>query len=188
MPRWAAERARESDLALDHEAAKALVAALGPRQQRLAREIEKLVLAAHPRKQLSAEELRGLVAADVDPQVYDLADALVAGDTVLSVRLAERLAAADEPPSKLIYAIVRRLRDTQRVAELLDAGVSEAAAQSTMRMVPWVWKRTVAQARKADREAIEATLCAFSDLEIELRGGGVGLDEETAFSLTLAGA
>ena len=49
-------------------------------------------------------------------------------------------------------------------------------------------KRAVAQAKKADREALARALCAFADLEIELRGGGAGLDEDTAFSLTLTRA
>src|SRR3954451_12386637 len=56
MPEWAAERAREEGLGLDQEAAKALVATVGPRQQRLAREIERLAILAHPRVQLSADE------------------------------------------------------------------------------------------------------------------------------------
>src|SRR3954470_14552282 len=47
MPKWAAERAREEGLNLDQEAAKALVAAVGPRQQRLAREVEMLAILAH---------------------------------------------------------------------------------------------------------------------------------------------
>ncbi|MDX6571168.1 MAG: polymerase subunit delta, partial [Gaiellales bacterium] len=60
MPKWAAERAREEGLNLDQEAAKALVAAVGTRQQRLAREIERLAILAHPRVQLSAEEITRL--------------------------------------------------------------------------------------------------------------------------------
>ncbi len=40
------------------------------------------------------------------------------------------LPAADERPSKLIFPIVRRLRDVQRVSELLDAGMPEKQAQS----------------------------------------------------------
>jgi hypothetical protein len=57
-----------------------------------------------------------------------------------------------------------------------------------MKMQPWVAKRTLPHAKKADRDALARALCAFADLEIELRGGGAGLDEETAFSLTLARA
>jgi DNA polymerase III subunit delta len=189
MPKWAAERAREEGLNLDQEAAKALVATVGTRQQRLAREIERLAILAHPRVQLSAEEVTRLASGEATQQVYDLADALVAGDVPASLGLAERLTTSgDDRPSKLVYPIVRRLRDVHRAAELLDAGVPESKVAQAMKMPPWAAKRALAQAKKADREALARALCAFADLEIELRGGGVGLDEDTAFSLTLTRA
>ncbi len=188
MPKWAAERAKEEGLHLDQEAAKALVAVVGTRQQRLSREIERLTILAHPRVQLSADEVSRLAAGDSSEQAYDLADALVAGDVAASLSLAERLTSGEERPSKLVYPIVRRLRDVHRAAELLDAGVPEGKVASTMKMQPWVAKRTLPAAKKADRDALARALCAFADLEIELRGGGAGLDEETAFSLTLARA
>src|SRR3954468_15419431 len=186
MPKWVAERAREEGLNLDQEAAKALVTVVGPRQQRLTREIERLAILAHPRTQLSADEVGRLAAGEAAQQVYDLADALVAGDVAASLGLAEQLTAGGDPPSKLAWPVVRRLRDVHRASELLDAGVPEAKVAGAMKMPPWAAKRTVAQAKKADREALARALCAFADLEIELRGGGAGLDEETAFSLTLA--
>jgi DNA polymerase-3 subunit delta len=188
MPKWATERAKEEGLHLDQEAAKMLVSVVGTRQQRLAREVERLAILAHPRAQLSADEVRRLAAGEATEQVYDLADALVAGDVSASIGLAERLTTGGEPPSKLAYPIVRRLRDVHRAAELLDAGVPEAKVAAAMKMPPWAAKRTLAQAKKADREALARALCAFADLEIELRGGGAGLDEDTAFSLTLARA
>jgi DNA polymerase-3 subunit delta len=189
MPKWATERARDEGLNLDQEAAKALVAVVGTRQQRLAREIERLAILAHPRVQLSAEEVTRLAAGEATQQVYDLADALVAGDVAASLGLAEQLTTSgDDRPSKLVYPIVRRLRDVHRAAELLDAGVPESKVAQAMKMPPWAAKRALAQAKKADREALARALCAFADLEIELRGGGAGLDEDTAFSLTLTRA
>ncbi|MEA2468259.1 MAG: polymerase subunit delta [Thermoleophilaceae bacterium] len=189
MPKWAAERAREEGLNLDQEAAKALVAIVGTRQQRLAREVERLAILAHPRTQLSAAEVSRLAAGEATQQVYDLADALVAGDVPASLSFAERLTSSGEDrPSKLVFPIVRRLRDVHRAAELLDAGVPEAKVAGAMKMPPWAAKRTLTQAKKADREGLARALCAFADLEIELRGGGAGLDEDTAFSLTLARA
>ena len=54
---------------------------------------------------------------------------------------------------------------------------------------PWLVKKTVARAKKADRAALERAICIFADLEIDTRGGGdVQLDEDTAFSLALARA
>jgi DNA polymerase-3 subunit delta len=189
LPKWAVERAADEGLQIDQEAAKALVSAVGTRQQRIAREVERLAILAHPHTQLSADQVRRAVSGEEQQQVYDLADALVAGDRVAAMRMAESLTSgAGEAPSKLVWPIVRRLRDVHRAAELLDAGVPEGKVAAAMKMPPWAAKRTLGQARKADRDALARALCEFAELEVELRGGGVGLDEGSAFSLSLARA
>jgi DNA polymerase-3 subunit delta len=187
MPKWVAERATECGLRLDQEAAKALVGVVGTRQQRLQREIEKLQIMAHPSTQLSAEQVERLAAGEASMQVYDLADAVVAGDLTATMRLAEALCAGEDRPSRLLYPIVRRLRDVHRATELLDAGVPEQKVASAMKMAPWQAKKTLAAAKRTDRDSLSKAICVFADLEMDLRGAGE-LDEDTAFSLALAKA
>ena len=76
-----------------------------------------------------------------------------------------------------------------RAAVLLDAGVPEAKVGPQLKMPPWAVKRTIAQARKAEREALERGLEALAQFEVDSRGGGDrDLDEDTAFTMTLARA
>jgi len=188
MPSWVAERAGELGLRLDKEAAKALVALVGVRQQRLARELERLAILAHPRTTLTAEEVERSAAGESTRGAYDLADALVAGDVGAALRTAEGLAGSEERPSRLVFPVVRRLREVHRATELIDAGMPDRQITDGLKMPPWAAKRTLSQARKADREALERAICAFADLEVELRGGGSDLDENTAFSRVLVTA
>jgi DNA polymerase-3 subunit delta len=189
LPKWVIERAREEGLAVDAETAKLLVQKVGPRQQQLQREIEKLRVALHPAGHLTPADVDELASGEAHTQVYDLADALVAADLPAALALAEQLRAADERPTKLTFALVRRLRDVHRAAVLLEAGMPEQKVGPALKMPPWAVKRTLAQARKADREVLESALEALADFELESRGGGErDLDEETAFTMTLAGA
>ena len=189
LPKWVIERGREEGLAIDIETAKQLVQAVGSRQQQLQREIEKLRVALHPAGHVTPADVDELASGDATTQVYDLADAIVAADLPAALSLAEQLKAADERPAKLTFALVRRLRDVHRAAVLLEAGVPEQKVGPALKMPPWAVKRTVAQARKADREVLESALEALADFEVESRGGGDrDLDEETAFTMTLAGA
>jgi DNA polymerase-3 subunit delta len=185
LPRWAIARARELGLILDPEAAKLLVAIVGSGQQRLAREIEKLAIALHPEATARVEDVEQIAAGETTPKVYDLADALVAGELEATLALAEELTAQEERPSRFLYPIVGRLREVHRAVELLDDGVSEKDLAKAMKAPPWRVKKVVALARRADRESLERSVCRFADLELELRGGGT-LDEQTAVSLTLA--
>ncbi len=192
LGRWTIERAAEQGLKLDTDAVRTLVAVVGNRQQRLAREVERLALFAHPERTLDAAQVAELAASEGSLQAYELADAIVAGDERLALASAERLSAQGEPPGRLLYAVVRRLRDVHRAAELLDAGVRENDAAGQLGMPPWLAKRAIAAARKAGRQALEDAICAFAKLEIDLRGGGLradySLDEDTALSLAIVRA
>ena len=185
LPKWTIARARELGLRLEPDAAKLLVSMVGAGQQRLMRELEKLAIAVHPEATARAEDVEQVAAGETTPKVYDLADALVAGDRETTMLLAEELISQDERPSRLIYPIVNRLREVHQVAGLLEAGAGEKDLPTRMKAPPWRVKKAVALARRADRDAIERALCRFADLEVELRGGGT-LDETTAVSLALA--
>ena len=113
----------------------------------------------------------------------------MAGDLKATLALAEQLESHGERPGRLVYPVVRRLREVHRAASLLDQGVPESKVGEALKAPPWLVKKTVARAKKADRAALERAICVFADLEIDMRGGGdVQLDEDTAFSLALARA
>jgi DNA polymerase-3 subunit delta len=187
LPKWATGRARELGLRLDGEAAKALVAIAGPSQQRMSRELEKIAIAVHPEATATLEDVERLAAGEASPKVYDLADAVVAGDVESAIALAEELSEWGERPSRFVYPIVGRLREVHRAAELLEGGMTEKELAGALKMPPWRAKKVVALARRADREALARAICRFADLEVDLRGGG-SLDEATAVTLTLARA
>jgi DNA polymerase-3 subunit delta len=189
LPKWILERGRELGLQVDQEAAKELVALVGTGQQRLSRELEKLAVAVHPSVNVATADVEASAARDTAPQAYDLADALVAGDLRATLALAEQLESHGERPGRLVFPVVRRLREVHRAASLLDQGVPESKVGEALKAPPWLVKKTVARAKKADRAALERAICVFADLEIDMRGGGeLQLDEDTAFSLALARA
>jgi DNA polymerase III delta subunit len=189
LPKWLVERGRDLGVQLDPEAAKELVTLVGTSQQRLSRELEKLGLAVHPRTNVATADVESLAARDAAPQAYDLADALVAGDLKATLALAEQLESHGERPGRLVFPVVRRLREVHRAASLLDQGMPESKVGEALKAPPWLVKKTVARAKKADRAALERAICIFADLEIDMRGGGeLQLDEDTAFSLALARA
>jgi DNA polymerase III subunit delta len=180
------ERARDEGLQLDRDAAAALAAAVGGSQRRILRELEKLALALHPSTRVTLADVTVLAAADTAPGAYDLADAVLAGDLPATLSLAEKLRAHEERPGRLLFPIARRLREVDRAARLLDAGVAEKDAAQALGAPPWLAKKTLAKAKKVDRAALERAICALADLEVELRSGE--LDEDTAFSLALTHA
>jgi DNA polymerase III subunit delta len=189
LPKWCMGHARELGLQLDGEAAKELVARVGTGQQRLSRELEKIGIALHPSPNVTTAEVERLAATDTAPGAYDLADALVAGDLRTTIALAEQLEEHGERPTKLIWPVVRRLREVHQAASLLAAGMPDTKVADALKGPPWAAKKVIARAKKADVGALERALCVFADLEVDLRGGGeVRVDEDAAFTTALARA
>ena len=124
-----------------------------------------------------------------DVAAVGLADALVAGDLRQTLALAEELEAHGERPGRLVFPVVRRLREVHRAAALLEAGLPEQKVGESLKAPPWLAKKTVARAKKADTASLARALCVFAELEVTMRGGGeLQLDEDAAFSLALARA
>ncbi len=181
LPRWVGARAQELGLRLDAPAARALIARVGERQQRLLRELEKVALELGSGADVDAEAVDALTASTSERKAWTLADALVAGDRQAAMRAFVELRGQGERVPGLLYNIVRRMRDAHAIAAGLDAGRSPAQIKSQLRMPPFAADRLIEDVRRHDVETYRRALELLADLELETRGGaGAVLDEDTA--------
>jgi DNA polymerase III subunit delta len=202
LAKWAREQAARMGLALDPAAAKALVAQVGERQQRLLRELEKLVLeggsaesdpsqpGAEPggTRSVGVEEIERRAAHSAEWRAYGLADALVGGDSREAALSYLRLRQQGERLSGLSYLMAQRLRDALAVALRLQAGESVAEIKRGLRMPARAAERFVADVGRSDPDRLRRGLGTLADLELDTRGGAplpasrtplTGLSEDT---------
>jgi DNA polymerase-3 subunit delta len=177
LPKWAREQAARMGLALDAVAAKALVAQVGERQQRLLRELEKLALegTSEPGDQrtVDAREIDSRAAHSAQWRAFGLADALVGADAREATLAYLRLREQGERLSGLVYLMAQRLRDALSVALRLQAGESEATVKRGLRMPARAAERFVADVARSDPDRLRSALGALADLELDSRGGAV---------------
>jgi DNA polymerase-3 subunit delta len=206
LAKWAREQAARLGLSLDGAAAKALVAQVGERQQRLLRELEKLALeggspgadaseaqaadassAAAPQR-VSVQDIERRAAHSSEWRAYGLADALVGGDVREATLSYLRLRQQGERLSGLTYLMAQRLRDALAIALRLHAGESVAEIKRGLRMPARAAERFVADVARTDPDRLRTALAALADLELDSRGGAplagsrtalAGLDEDT---------
>ncbi len=194
LAKWAREQASRLGVSLDAAAAKALVAQVGERQQRLLRELEKLALESSTDGQadssapVTAHDIELRAAHSNEWRAYALADALVGADTREATLSYLRLRQQGERLSGLIYLMAQRLRDALAVALRLQAGESLAEAKRGLRMPARAAERFVADVARTDPQRLRTALAALADLELDTRGGAplassrtalTGLDEDT---------
>jgi len=191
---WVREQAARVGVSLDAAAAKALVAQVGERQQRLLRELEKLALegeetqAGGAARAIGVEDIDRRAAHSAQWQAFSLADALVAGAARDATVSYLRLRQQGERLPGLSYLMAQRLRDGLAIALRLRAGESVAEVRRGLRMPVRAAERFVADVARTEPERLRAALGALADLELDSRGGAVlsgsrsaltGLSEDT---------
>jgi DNA polymerase III subunit delta len=181
LPRWVSARADELGIKVDNSAARALIARVGDRQQRLLRELEKIAIALGPGAETTAQTIDELTAGSSERKAWTLGDLVVAGDRRAAMRALVELRGQGERVAGLLFAMVRRVRDAHDVAVALQAGRSPAQIKGTLRMPPFAADRLIEDVRRHDVRTYRNALELLADLELETRGGaGAALSEETA--------
>jgi DNA polymerase-3 subunit delta len=174
LPKWVAARARELGLELEGGAARALVAHVGERQQRLLRELEKLALELGPGGRVGLSEVEERAARSAELRAWTLADALVAGEEAEATRAYLALRAQGERLSGLLYMMAQRLRTALEVARALESGRSTAEVKRGLRMPSRAADRLISDVGRAGAEKLRRAVEYVADLEVASRGGGAG--------------
>jgi len=179
LPKWVIARAKELQLTLEPDAARALVQHVGDRQQRLLRELEKLALGAdEPGAQIDAAEIEELTAASAESKAWSLADALVAGDADAATRLYLALRSQGERVPGLLYWMSQRIRLAHEIAEALEAGEPASQLKRSLRMPSRAADRLIADAQRTGADRLRQAIEQIADLELASRGGAAGGESE----------
>ena len=165
---------KELGLELDHEAARALIARVGERQQRLLRELEKIALELGPGAEPTAEEIDELVAP-ARPSARrgrspTPSSPGTAGRAMRALRRAARPGRARRRPA--VRDRPPRARRARRSPSRWRPGESPAQIKGRLRMPPYAADRLIADVRRHDAETFRRALELLADLELETRGGG----------------
>jgi DNA polymerase-3 subunit delta len=182
LPKWVLARAAEQGLELEPDAARALIAHVGDRQQRLLRELEKLALGTEPGTRLDATDVDELTASSAERRAWVVADALVAGDARAAIRAYLALRVQGERLPGLLYWLSQRVRVAHDVAVALGRGEPPAQVKRRLRMPGRAADRLIADARRAGADRLCRATGEIADLELASRGGlsRGGASEDTA--------
>jgi DNA polymerase III subunit delta len=178
LPGWVRPQAGRLGLSLDVAAAKALVALVGERQQRLLRELEKIALEMEQPDgggkeaiRIDVDAIESRASRSSQRRAFTLADALVGGDVQASLRTYLALEGQGERLPSLSYQIASRLREALAVSKRLADGESPKEVARSLRMPSRAASRFVADVAKADPQRLSQGLASLADIEVDLRGG-----------------
>lgn len=178
LPRWAMSQAARLGLELDGAAAQALVGHVGERRVRLERELEKLALEHGPGARISTADVEGAVADGAERQVWDLVDAIVAGERQGAVSAYLALRGQGESLPRLTGMLQSRMRVALEISRRLDAGEERGQIAKNVRMAPWMLDRRISEARDIGTPTLSLAVDRIARLELAARGDST-LDADT---------
>ncbi|MFW6188817.1 MAG: DNA polymerase III subunit delta [Planctomycetota bacterium] len=131
---WLRSAARERGKSLTREAVYNLVEAVGPNLLALENELEKLALYVGERETITEEDVGEMAAEARSRSVFDLGQAVAAGDTAEALRLCEELLLRGERVVMIIGVLARQVRRYWQMKRLLrdDASQNEIARATGM--------------------------------------------------------
>jgi DNA polymerase-3 subunit delta len=174
LPKWVIARAKELGLQIEPDTARALIAHVGDRQQRLIRELEKLALYAGPGARVDSAMVDELTAPSAEHKAWSLADAIVAGDAEAATTLYLTLRSQGERLPSLLYWMSQRVRTAHEIATALEGGEPASQLKRRLRMPSKAADRLIADAGRSGSDNLQRTIEQLADLELASRGGGSG--------------
>jgi DNA polymerase III subunit delta len=191
--KWTSDQAAQLGLVMPVEAAQVLADRVGEddkrhlHERRVMRELEKIAIYAPPEGRVDVETVEELTASDAEARTYELADALVEGDTALAVSLAEDLRSRGADIMYVLFALLRKVRDTRVAWAVLEEGGSTKDVAAALGVPDWNARPIKAKAERADGPRLERLAAALADLDYSVRGGA-NVDAGTELTLMVAGA
>jgi DNA polymerase-3 subunit delta len=151
---------------------------------RLRTELERLALWAGDGGVVGVDDLEAMISDTSEEAIWNLADAVVAGDEADTMRVAERLVSQGEALPRIVYSLAPRLRQALKAATELEAGRPASEVAKGLSMHPYAAKMLVSKVKGRSPEDLDASIRALADLELWSRGGS-DYEERVAFTLTL---
>jgi DNA polymerase-3 subunit delta len=133
LPQWIGERMRRAGLQPDREAVRAIAERVEGNLLAADQEIEKLRL-LHGEGPVSGKDAREAVADSSRFDVYQLADAALAGNAARALRILDGLRSEGVSEVVVLWALTRELRQLARLAEAAAAGRNLGSEMQKLRV------------------------------------------------------
>ncbi|MGK2954842.1 MAG: DNA polymerase III subunit delta [Solirubrobacterales bacterium] len=187
MPAHLIELAASRDFELAPEAARFLVSHLGSNLTRLSNELDRLSLWAGKGGRVEAEDLDEMVADATETSNFALGDALIAGDRIRALEIAEDLISQGSTAGGVVYPTSMSVRRANKALGKLEAGTPPNQIERELGLPPFLARKLIGSLSGVSVGDMRNATIAMADLEIWTRGGA-SYPDELALDLALLAA
>jgi DNA polymerase III subunit delta len=174
MPGWILREVRAQRGQMTPEAASALAQHTGSETRAASREIEKLLTYVDYQRTVEIDDVELLSAQSGQANMFDMVDAIGAGNTRLALNLLHRLFETEDENS-LFGMIVRQFRLLVQAREVLDEGKKADAVAQELHIHPFVASKLVDQAARFKMPRLAAIYHRLLEIDEAVKTGQTGL-------------
>ncbi|MGZ3425808.1 MAG: DNA polymerase III subunit delta [Polyangia bacterium] len=150
LPDFVRGEARARGVAIAPDAVTLIVDEIGAELGQLADAVERLAIFVGEKKQITAEDVDQVVATTRQRSVFDLANAVGAGDRAQALRVLSSMLGARESGVRIVAMLARHLRQLWITSELLQKTRDKFEIAQALGIPPFFADDIIRQARSID--------------------------------------
>ena len=165
---WIEAEAKSRDIRIDRQGARRLLDVIGKDVSRLSVALDQLALYAGDAP-VTAEHVDELIANTRESSVFELTDAVGAGDRAGALTAIASLADQRQSTLGVVMMMARHVRQLCLAREILDSGGGRGLA-SALKVPPFVADKLAGQAKRYDTTRLLAGLAKLSEADRACKG------------------
>lgn len=167
--RWLEAEARSAGIAIDPGARRRLVDVVGKDVSRLSVALEMLSLYAGG-EPISSEHIDDLIAHTRESTVFELTDAIAAGNQPRALEIIASLTDQRQSTLGVVMMLARHIRQLARARLLMAGGASSRELARTLKVPPFVADKISDQARRHSLRGLFRAVVRLSAADRALKG------------------
>ena len=171
LGRWILGRLKSRNLSITRDAYERLLSAVGNDMENVRNEVDKLADYCAGKEGVTAADIDAVVTPVVSSRIFELVEAVAAGNSRKSLSLYYDLLALKEPPMRILFLIARQLNQITLVKEMNAQRKSRDEIASALSVKPFVAGKLSDQARAFPIRTLKEAIRYAVELEEAVKSG-----------------
>lgn len=173
LVKWVIKVFRSHDKSIEQMPASYLVENTDYSMNELLNEIEKIVNFVGDKTQITIKDIESVCNKSIKSRIFDLTDAISAGNISKALMLLNDMAALKEPMQKVLFMIIRQIRMIYKIKLLRQKGIRDDLVSKQMGLTPFVASKVMSISRNLDINILEKAMYYSLELDESIKTGKI---------------
>lgn len=171
LKRWVAGILAKEGMKIAESSIALFLSKTGTDMENIQMELEKLICYCMGREVVTAQDIETVCTVRISNHIFDMINAIAAGEQRQALELYYDLLALKEPPMRILFLIARQCNMLLQVRELKSKGFDNRSISSKIGVPPFVAGKYVAQAAKFKTATLRQAVETCVDAEEAVKTG-----------------